>query len=206
LALVLGNGPVRFGAEAKTALIAEGSQVKRVDVKPGDFTPLETLFAYPLARLSDAARGRASVIEGDADKLRALWTLGLAAELVGAMDSTIQWTLDYVIQRKQFGRAIGSFQAVHHRLAECAVLRESARWLTLKAGGSGDPADAALASGFAQDAAKRVAYDAHQFHGAIGLTLEHPLHLWTYRLKALISELGGASAQFDAAAQAVWGA
>ena len=58
----------------------------------------------------------------------------------------------------------------------------------------------------AQEAAKRVGYDFHQFLGAMGMTLEHPLHLWTYRLKLLTAELGGRGAQAVAAADAIWGA
>jgi hypothetical protein len=50
-----------------------------------------------------------------------------------------------------------------------------------------------------------VTYDCHQFLGAMGMTLEHPLHLWTYRLKALTSELGGRGANALAAAEAIWG-
>jgi alkylation response protein AidB-like acyl-CoA dehydrogenase len=121
------------------------------------------------------------------------------------MESALKSTVDYVTQRKQFGQPIGAFQGVQHRLAEAAVLVEATRWLTFKAGDSGEPADAALAAGYAQEAARRVAYDFHQFHGAMGLTLEHPLHLWTYRLRALLGELGGAAARFEAAAAAVWG-
>jgi alkylation response protein AidB-like acyl-CoA dehydrogenase len=78
-------------------------------------------------------------------------------------------------------------------------------WLALKAASSGDAGDAALAALHAQEAAKRVAYDYHQFLGAMGMTLEHPLHLWTYRLKALTAELGGRGEQALAAAAAIWG-
>ena len=67
-------------------------------------------------------------------------------------------------------------------------------------------ADAALAALYAQDAAKRVTYDFHQFLGAMGMTLEHPLHVWTYRLKFLTGELGGRGAQALAAADGLWGA
>jgi len=207
LALVMGTGPVRFGVEARTALIADGNEVLRLEVKPGDFVPLETLFAYPLATLTEAARARAVAVKlpGASALLKQQWEIGLAAELTGAMESALKSTVDYVTQRKQFGQPIGAFQGVQHRLAEAAVLVEATRWLTFKAGDSDEPADAALAAGYAQEAARRVAYDCHQFHGAMGLTLEHPLHLWTYRLRALLSELGGAAAQFEAAAAAVWG-
>jgi alkylation response protein AidB-like acyl-CoA dehydrogenase len=187
-------------------LIASENQIMRLDVQPGDFAPLATLFAYPLAKLSDAARARAVpvAIAGAPGLLQQYWEIGLAAEIAGAMQSALHSTVEYVTQRKQFGQPIGAFQAVQHRLAESAVLLEAVRWLTFKAADSSEVADAALAAGYAQDAARRVAYDFHQFHGAMGLTLEHPLHLWTYRLRALLGELGGAAARFDSAAAAVW--
>jgi hypothetical protein len=207
LALVSGDRPVRFGAEAKTALIDTGDAVLRLDVQPGDFVPLDTLFAYPYARLSDAARQRAAPVEANdaLSELRRTWRIGLAAEITGAIDAGLRATIDHVTQRKQFGQPIGAFQAIHHRLAEVAVQLESIRWLTFKAAGSSDPVDAALAAGQAQAAIRQAAYDFHQFHGAMGLTLEHPLHLWSYRLKALAGEMGGWAQQFDAAAAGTWG-
>jgi len=80
-------------------------------------------------------------------------------------------------------------------MAECTVLAGGVKWLALKAAATGDPADAALAAYHAQDCAVRIAYEAHQMLAAMGMTLEHPLHLWTYRLKALVSELGGRTEQ-----------
>jgi alkylation response protein AidB-like acyl-CoA dehydrogenase len=77
--------------------------------------------------------------------------------------------------------------------------------MTMKAAATRDPGDAALAAYHAQESARRVTYDCHQFLGAMGMTLEHPLHLWTYRLKALTSELGGRGANALAAAEAIWG-
>ncbi len=207
LVVVRGTNPVRFGVGARTALIATEDQVLSLNVEPGDFTPLTTLFAYPLAKLAPQALERAApiTIAGAAELLQQYSEIGLAAEIVGAMQSALHSTVDYVTQRKQFGQPIGAFQAVQHRLAESAVLLESSRWLTFKAADSGAAADAALAAGHALTTARRVVYDFHQFHGAMGLTLEHPLHLWTYRLRALLGELGGAAARFDSAAAAMWG-
>ena len=65
--------------------------------------------------------------------------------------------------------------------------------------------DAALAASHAQESATRVAYDLHQMFGAMGMTLEHPLHLWTYRMKALLSELGGRGGQACAVAEECFG-
>jgi len=75
----------------------------------------------------------------------------------------------------------------------------------MKAASTLDAGDAALAALHAQESARACVYDFHQFLGAMGMTLEHPLHLWTYRLKALTSELGGRSANALAAAEAIWG-
>jgi alkylation response protein AidB-like acyl-CoA dehydrogenase len=94
---------------------------------------------------------------------------------------------------------------VRHRLAEAKVKATGLHWLALQAAATGQAADAALAAAYAQTAASQTVYDLHQFLGAMGMTLEHPLHLWTYRMKALIGELGGQGGQALAAADAVWG-
>jgi alkylation response protein AidB-like acyl-CoA dehydrogenase len=86
-------------------------------------------------------------------------------------------------------------------MAECTVLAGGVRWLALKAAATADEGDAALAAMHAQNSATRVVYDVHQMLAAMGMTLEHPLHLWTYRLKALLSELGGRGGQAQAVAQ-----
>ena len=64
---------------------------------------------------------------------------------------------------------------------------------------------AALAAHHACETARIRTYDFHQFLGAMGMTLEHPLHLWTYRLKLLAGELGGAAGHARSAADALWG-
>jgi alkylation response protein AidB-like acyl-CoA dehydrogenase len=91
-------------------------------------------------------------------------------------------------------------------MAECAVLAGGVKWLALKAAATADPADAALAAFHALETATRVVYDAHQMLAAMGMTLEHSLHLWTYRLKALVSEGGGRGGQAAAVAQECFGA
>jgi alkylation response protein AidB-like acyl-CoA dehydrogenase len=137
--------------------------------------------------------------------LRTQWRAALAAEAAGLLGAALQSVTTYVSERKQFGRPIATFQALRHRLAEAQVLANGVYWLALRAAGTGDAADAALAALHAQEAAKNVGYDFHQFLGAMGMTLEHPLHLWTYRLKLLTAELGGRGAQAVAAADAIWG-
>lgn len=164
----------------------------------------EVLYAYPMAYLTGIpAETRAHDVAADT-VLRA-WRVALAAEAAGLLAAALQSVTNYVSERKQFGRPLATFQALRHRLAEAQVVTNGVYWLAMRAAGTADPADAAMAALHAQEAAKRVGYDYHQFLGAMGMTLEHPLHLWSYRLKALTSELGGRGEQALAAAEVLWG-
>ena len=142
---------------------------------------------------------------GAAARLRDAWRVALAVETAGSMAGALDATLEYLKQRRQFGRAIASFQAVQHRLAACAVWVEGARWLAFEAAAKGAPAEAAaIAAAHAAFAAKRVFAETHQLSGAIGYTREHPLHVFSMRLQALRLELGGAPEHARAAARARW--
>lgn len=191
---VIENGrPGRFVATAKTWIVINGDQIS---VGPANdaFEPVDSLFAYPMARLTQAA-DFTLLPDDQAAYVRRLLRVALAAEVAGLMQGAIHSTVEHLSVRKQFGRPLGSLQALRHRMAECAVLAGGVRHLALKAAWSNDPGDAALAALHAQDSATRVTYDVHQMLGAMGMTLEHPLHLWTYRMKALLSELGGRGGQ-----------
>lgn len=199
------EAPARFLGQAKTALIAAGDAVLLLDLAGVETVPLGSIFAYPYARLGDIDRSRAVTLEGVGEAFRNAWRLGLTYEMLGAMRSAHALTVDYVKQREQFKRPIGSFQAVQHRLGEDATRIEAIHYLAARAAWSNEPADIALAASYAQAAAANIVYDCHQFHGAMGLTLEYVLHHWTYRLKVLSGELGGSAAQARAAARALWG-
>ena len=166
----------------------------------------ESIFAYPMAVLKALpAEADMRQFNVPSDEVLTQWRVGLAAEASGLMAAALAAPVTYVSERKQFGRPIATFQALRHRLAEAQVVINGSYWATMKAAVTRDPGDAALAALHAQEAARRVTYDFHQFLGAMGMTLEHPLHLWTYRLKALSSELGGRGANALAAAKAIWG-
>lgn len=199
---VVENGrPGRFVATAKTLIIIDGDDVGIAHPEPSDVEALpDSLFAYPMGRLV----GEPQVMPLAAEQAAAVKTwlrVALAAEVAGLMQAALDETVEHVSVRKQFGRPIGTFQALRHRLSECAVLTGGVRWLALKAAWSGDAGDAALAALHAQDSATRLAYDVHQMSGAMGMTLEMNLHLWTYRMKALLSELGGRGGQAQAVAR-----
>jgi alkylation response protein AidB-like acyl-CoA dehydrogenase len=203
LAVVDNGRPGRFVASAKTLIVIEGERIGIAQPGSDAVEPVESLFAYPMGRLTRAV-GVERLSEDDAANVRKWLRVALAAEVSGLLQASIAATVEHLTLRKQFGRPIGTFQALRHRMAECAVLAGGVRWLALKAAGTGDEADAALAASHAQESATRVVYEVHQMLGAMGMTLEHPLHLWTYRLKALLSELGGRGGQAAAVARLVF--
>ncbi len=195
--------PIRFAAQARTVLVDRGEEAELMALDAGDAMPVPSNFGYPMGRLK-SVRGEGLGI-GSGSKLRRWWRLGIAAEAVGTMQSALQCTLDYLKTRKQFGRAIGSFQTVQHRLADCHVLVEGSRWLTYEAAWLGAPEEAvAAAAAQSMLAASQVFNETHQLSGAIGYTREHDLHVWSMRLQALRLELGGVSAHHLALSKARW--
>lgn len=136
---------------------------------------------------------------------RARWQVAIAAETAGLLAAALKRCCEHVSDRHQFGRPLATFQALRHRLAEAQVRCNGTYWLAMKAAATLDGSDAALAALFAQESARQSAYDFHQFLGAMGMTLEHPMHFWTYRLKALVGELGGRTGQALIASRGLWG-
>ncbi|MFE9565662.1 acyl-CoA dehydrogenase family protein [Streptomyces sp. NPDC006487] len=124
----------------------------------------------------------------DADVAGALAATGrgaasvLAAEAVGAAGQALARTVEYVRQREQFGRAIGSFQAVKHRLADLYVQVQAARSAAYYA--AWDPEQGGLALAQALEALRITAGEAIQLHGGIGFTWEHDAHLYFKRAAA----------------------
>ncbi|MFE7117334.1 acyl-CoA dehydrogenase family protein [Streptomyces sp. NPDC057654] len=133
----------------------------------------------------------------------------LAAEAVGAADRALARTLEYVQAREQFGRQIGSFQAVKHRLADLYVEVQAARSAAYYAAWAAGRADAepgtgGLALAQALQALRTAAGEAVQLHGGIGFTWEHDAHLYfkraasdellfgpAHRLRARAADLAG---------------
>ncbi|MGW5275434.1 acyl-CoA dehydrogenase family protein [Streptomyces sp. NPDC004044] len=106
----------------------------------------------------------------------------LAAEAVGAAASALGRTVEYVKAREQFGRAIGSFQAVKHRLADLYVRVQAARSAAYYA--AWDPAAGGLALAQALETLRITTAEAVQLHGGIGFTWEHEAHLYFKRAAA----------------------
>ena len=165
---------------------------------------IESVVAYPLASLKAAPGDAVQYTGEEAAAIRRRALIGIAAEAAGLMRGALDQTVQYVKDRQQFGQPLGHFQAIQHRLADDAQIVHACRNLAFRAAYADDDKSAAVACLYAQEAIRKIIYDCHQFSGAMGLTLEYPLHLWTYRLKFLQGEAGGKGAQAQALAAQVW--
>ena len=136
-------------------------------------------------------------------------TAALCAEMVGGAQKVLETSTDYAKTRHQFGKPIGIYQAVSHKLADMLVLSESGRSATYYAAWAveADAPDRSLASSMAKayvsDAYRKVAGDGIQVHGGIGFTWEHDMHLYFKRAKASEVTLGDATYHRELVAQAL---
>ena len=134
------------------------------------------------------------------DTLYNLALLALSAELLGVMEEAQKITLDYMRIRKQFGKPIGSFQALQHQAANLYIRTAATRSLIFQIAANSDvyridPAMAAAAKAKASEDALFVTEACIQLHGAIGFTDEHDIGLYLKRAMLLSSLLGNAAAQ-----------
>jgi alkylation response protein AidB-like acyl-CoA dehydrogenase len=143
--------------------------------------------------------------------------VALAAESTGIAQRTMEMAVEYAKDRQQFGRPIGSYQAVSHRCAQMLLETENARSAVYGAAWAADaepeslPTAASMAKAYASDAGWRVPDASLQVHGGIGFTWEHDLHFFLKRGKANAAMFGDAKwhrervagAVLDAAAEPV---
>jgi len=200
------SDPVPFAPLADLALViapdVDGPAVFVVDLQAAGRPATEPAMdlTRPLGWLDldgvDATRlGGADLAEIALD----LGATAVALELLGASDAAMGMAVEYAKDRVQFGRPIGSFQAVKHRCADMLVdvegIRSSAYWAAWSLGVD-DPdrsIAASTAKTWAGDASKRVMASALQVHGGIGFTWEHDLHLFLKRAQLDQSTFGDAS-------------
>ena len=143
----------------------------------------------PSRRLYDVtAAGEAW--QADVKRAFEFGALATAAQLVGTAEALRDAAVDYAKQRSQFGRVIGSYQAIKHKLADVHIAIELARPLLYGAALSLEPRDVSAAKAAASEAALLAARSALQTHGAIGFTQEHDLSLLLLRVQALRSAWG----------------
>ncbi len=200
------------GEDGITLFLVKG-RPKGVTVKP-----LETLDMT--RRWSEVhfenVRLDGDALMGAADKAwpqlkRALeWaTAALCAEMIGGVQKVLETSTEYAKTRHQFGKPIGIYQAVSHKLADMLVLSESGRSASYYAAWTvdADAPDRALASSMAKayvsDAYRKAAGDGIQVHGGIGFTWEHDMHLYFKRAKSSEVTLGDATYHRELVAQAL---
>ncbi|HEY8187264.1 MAG TPA: acyl-CoA dehydrogenase family protein [Pyrinomonadaceae bacterium] len=125
--------------------------------------------------------------------------VALCAEMVGGMQWVLDTTVEYAKTRQQFGKVIGSFQAVQHHCADMLLMTESARSAAYYAAWAlteGDPSASvavSIAKAYCSDAYREVANRGIQVHGGIGFTWEHDLHLYYKRSKSSETLFGDAT-------------
>lgn len=194
--------PARTGADAVGVFLLD-PRGRGVELTRQEATNHEPQFRVTLAGaavadadvLGDPTRG-ASIVD---------WTLqralvGLCALQAGIAERVLQMTADYTKTREQFGRPIGSFQAVAQRAADMYIDTEAIR-LTMWQGAwrlaQGLPAaeEIAAAKFWAAEAGQRVVYAAQHLHGGIGVDTDYPLHRYFLWAKAIELSLGGATLQ-----------
>jgi alkylation response protein AidB-like acyl-CoA dehydrogenase len=150
-------------------------------------TPVKTM--DPTRRLSSVRPGSTEIIGPDpgiADTAAIL----LAAEQIGAAGRCLELTVEYCKERVQFGRPIGSFQALKHRMADMYVAVQSARSVVTDAVNTPIATSAALARLAAGEAFTAVAAEAIQLHGGIAITWEHDIQLYFKRAHGSAQLLG----------------
>ena len=210
--------PILLGDDDRSAALAAGELIATVALPPAvpraadaDFAGL-VLLAHD-GYVSDAAAGDShesvdparklfdvnATGDGhaaDVTKAFEFGALATAAQLVGAGQAMLDMSVAYAKQRSQFGRIIGSYQAIKHKLADVHIALELARPLVYGAAlslaeNSPDTArDVSAAKAAASEAALLAARSSLQTHGAIGFTAEHDLSLWLLRVQALHSAWG----------------
>jgi alkylation response protein AidB-like acyl-CoA dehydrogenase len=219
IAVQLGSAPYATGAEEADVLLVERAgevhAVERASFRveqrrsiDGSRRLAHVLWS-PSAETCIADGERASAVLAEASDRG---TMACAAQLVGIGRAMIEAAVGYVKARHQFGKPVGSFQAVKHHLADALVAVELAAPAVYRAAHSLAHRDAdrsvhvSMAKALASDAASLVARKTLQCHGAIGYAFENDLHLWMKRAWALSAAWGDAAWHRDRVGRALFGA
>jgi len=190
--LAIDNTPFALAADTVDLIIAQyGDELVRASA--GERRP-----SVDASRHVFEVHAEGDVLDRDAAVVTERAALAAAAQLVGLAQQMLDMSVAYVAQREQFGKPVGSFQAVKHHLADAALRLEFARPCVHRAAWvlANDPAEVqvavSLAKAQASDAALLTARKALQVHGAIGYTVEYDLHMWMKRAWALAAAWGDA--------------
>ncbi|GAA1638176.1 acyl-CoA dehydrogenase family protein [Actinoplanes couchii] len=127
--------------------------------------------------------------------MRTRLTVGACATQLGITERALEMTAAYARDRVQFGRPIGSFQAVAQRLADAWIDVEALRLAVWQAACRPEPAEVATAGFWAAETGHRVLHTAVHVHGGVGIDLEYPLHRYFLAAEDIEFQLGGATRQ-----------
>jgi len=202
--------PVVGAAEGAAILVLAKGEGARL-VEPGN-AELERLDLIDSTRayFRVTAEG-GEELPGDVAVAGGIGQVALAAELVGVAQRALDMAVEYAKEREQFGRPIGAYQAVSHRLADMLWAVEEARSLTYYAAWTADaepdslPLAASMAKARASDAATSVTHDAIQTFGGIDFTWEHDAHFLLKRARVGAQLMGSAGAHREQVAALSFG-
>lgn len=184
-AVVFDPGYVVNGDVADVVIAADGETLTRW----ASFTAEPAVSMDPTRRLARVEAGETTTIGADPG-LAGIAAILLAAEQIGAASRCLDLTVQYTKDRVQFGRPIGSFQALKHRMADLYVAVQSARAVVDEAVADPTPTSAALALVAASEAFSKVAAEAVQMHGGIAITWESDIQLYFKRAHGSAQLLG----------------
>lgn len=141
--------------------------------------------------------GKKDLDWAEIDRVLQFAAVAKCAEMIGGAQRVLEMTTDYAKDRIQFGRPIGSFQAIQHHCANMLIDVHTSRWITYQAAcklAEGTPCtkEVSVAKAWVDQAYRRICMLAHQVHGAIGFTEDHDLQLYTKRAKTAEVAFGDA--------------
>jgi Acyl-CoA dehydrogenase, C-terminal domain len=181
---------VRYAGQCQAYLCLDGETARLATSDDVEVEPVRSRTPYPMGRVS--VRRSEPLGAGSGPALRRAWQVALAVEIGSMALAAVQFSARHVRDRHQFGRPIGSFQAVQHRLARSYSMAAATSALARRgAWHHDDEFVTASAATFACLTARETYDNTHQVTGAIGITTEYGLVEWTMRLLALHAELGG---------------
>jgi alkylation response protein AidB-like acyl-CoA dehydrogenase len=197
--IALDDGPALFADQATIVLAVSGDDLQELDPASSDLKWLPSMDQTNRFGSLDAGGGT-RVGNGAAARTRAelVGAVGVAALQAGLAARALEMTVDYSKTRVQFGRPIGSFQALKHRMADMLVLVEmcrSASWAAsyaLSIDAENAEQLAHIAKSYCSDALNQVAAETVQLHGGIAITWEHDAQLVFKRAHALAQLFGQA--------------
>ena len=199
------------GAEEDVSLFLVPRESEGVSVTPLKTIAQDKQFEVSFAGVKAPSSALLGELNGGwltVEKVLQWGAAGKCAEMVGGSQRVLDMTVEYAQQRVQFGRPIGSFQAIQHHCANMATDVEGSRYITYQAAwrlSEGLPSgmEVAAAKAWVSEAYRRVCALGHQCHGAIGFTKEHNMQLYSRRAKAAELAFGDADLHLEKVADSI---